>query len=227
MYVKEKAALEGHISGFLRYDADKEGIMGKAGILAGIAVLVLSACSWSIATEGADVVFRNPTDDSVSISIDGIDSIYSIPAESEKSIHLPPFRGEYAQGSLTVYPEGTWFTGSSQVFSFRDGSTLELKPDIAWIILSAEDGDSASFSISYGLEGLMQYQIKPLAARSKESAVLDVIRSGNKAYLRVPFSGSYYYGKERLDVDLAYMREGMSMEQHITVSPGKEYLITL
>ena len=57
MYVKEEAALEGHISGFLRYDADKEGIMGKAGILAGIAVLVLSACSWSIATEGADVVF--------------------------------------------------------------------------------------------------------------------------------------------------------------------------
>ena len=201
--------------------------MGKAGILAGIAVLVLSACSWSIATEGADVVIRNPTDDSVSISIDGLDSVYSIPAESGKKIHLPPFRGEYAQGSLSVYPEGTWFTGSSQVFSFENGSILELKPDVAWIVLSAENGDCTSFSISYGLEGLMQYQIKPLAARSKVSAVLDVIRSGNKAYLRVPFSGSYYAGKERLDVSLECMKAGERIEKQIAVEPGREFPITL
>lgn len=201
--------------------------MGKAGIIAGIAVLVLSACSWSIATEGADVVIRNPTDDSVSISIDGLDSIYSIPAESGKKIHLPPFRGEYAQGSLTVYPEGTWFTGSSQVFSFRDGSILELKPDIAWITLTAEDGDSASFSISYGLEGLLQYQIEPLAVRSKEGAVLDAIREGESAYLRIPFSGAYYDGKERLDVSLECMKAGERIEWQIAVESGKEYPITL
>ena len=40
--------------------------MGKLGtFLIAISALALSACSWSIATEEADVVFRNPTDDSV------------------------------------------------------------------------------------------------------------------------------------------------------------------
>lgn len=186
----------------------------KKTIIIILTVLAIS-CYWDIATEGVDITVSNPTDAPVTIEIDGLKNKYTINPESTIGVHLPPFRGEYAQGTVTITPSGDWFTNNKQYFSIIKTQDITLTSDIAWIEISCDENCS-NISALYGTPA---YEAVPLLARNLYASKLTLLSPGTKAFLRIPFPAT----SSEMDVRISYSIDGQRYETEMKVQKGEYY----
>lgn len=192
-----------------------------------VAILIIvcfSSCNWSVATNGADIKIENPTNESVSFNITGLKGTYTAPANGTIDVHLPPLRGEFMQNQITITPEKTiWFTTTSRTYNFKDGGTVTLKPDVAWIELTS----SKALTDISGKYGVLPYVENPVDGMSINASEKTELTPGSPLYLRIAFHSSYFSSVDKkIEVEITYTGVNESTKK-VTVTRGELKKVTL
>ncbi len=192
-----------------------------------VAILIIvffSSCNWSVATNGADIKIKNPTNESVSFKITGLSSTYTAPANGTIDVHLPPLRGEFMQNQIEITPEKTiWFTTTSRTYNFKDGGTVTLKPDVAWIELTSE---GKTFTKISGKYGRLPHEANPVEDMSINASEKKELTSSSPLYMRITFHYSYFSSDDKIEVEITYTG-GNESTKKVTVTRGKLKEVTL
>ena len=198
-------------------------------LLAVMVIACFSGCNWSVATNGADIKIENPTNVDVSFKITGLNGTYTAPANGTIDVHLPPLRGEFMQNQIEITPEKTiWFTTTSRTYNFKDGGTVTLKSNVAWIKLTSADKTFTKISGKYGTKD-DTYPIPlvtPVEDMSINASEETELTSGSTLYMRITFHSSYFFSDDEIEVTITYTGESESTKE-VKVTRGKLEEVTL
>ena len=194
-------------------------------LLAVMVIACFSGCNWSVATNGADIKIENPTNEDVSFKITGLSSTYTAPANGTIDVHLPPLRGEFMQNQIEITPEKKtiWFTTTSRTYNFKDGGTVTLKPDVAWIELTSE---GKTFTKISGKYGRLPHEANPVEDMSINASEKKELTSGSPLYLRITFHSAYFHSVDKIEVEITYTG-GSESTKEVKVARGKIQEVTL
>ena len=190
-------------------------------LLAVMVIAFFSSCNWSVATNGADIKIENPTNVDVSFKITGLNGTYTAPANGTIDVHLPPLRGEFMQNQIKITPEKTiWFTATPRDYNFKDGGTVTLKPDVAWIKLTSED---KTLTVISGKYGILPHEANPVEGMSINAPVNTELTSDSPLYMRIAFHSS---SVDKIEVTITYIG-GSETTKKVTVTRGELEEVTL